>query len=102
MTFPPLALVKQSVPQPTLPDVASPIKKSILESRIRDRVPAGGTVAIGVGSRGIKGIAVMARAAADTLKELGFRPFIVAAMGSHGGATAGGQRALLADYGVTE
>ena len=43
----------------------------------------------------------MARAAVDALKELGFKPFVVAAMGSHGGATSDGQRALLAGYGVT-
>ncbi|MGC8640217.1 MAG: lactate racemase domain-containing protein, partial [Isosphaeraceae bacterium] len=45
--------------------------------------------------------ATMARAAVDALKELKYKPFIVAAMGSHGGATAEGQRALLAGYGVT-
>ena len=43
----------------------------------------------------------MARAAVDALKEMGYKPFIVAAMGSHGGATAEGQRRLLAGYGVT-
>jgi len=56
---------------------------------------------LGIGSRGIAGIAGMARAAVDTLKELGYKPLIVAAMGSHGGATAEGQRALLASYDVT-
>jgi len=43
----------------------------------------------------------MARVAVDTLKELGYKPFVLAAMGSHGGATAEGQRALLASYDVT-
>lgn len=102
MSLPALARIHQSIPQPTLDDAPLRIKRLIRESRIRERVPAGGTVAIGVGSRGIKGIAAMARAVADTLKEMGFRPFIVGAMGSHGGATADGQRTLLADYGVTE
>ena len=64
-------------------------------------MPAGGTIAVGVGSRGITAIPTVARAAVDTLKEMGFRPFIVAAMGSHGGATAEGQRELLAGYGIT-
>jgi hypothetical protein len=73
----------------------------ILESRIRDRVPAGGTIAVGVGSRGITAIPTVAKAAVDALKEMGFRPFIVAAMGSHGGATAEGQAELLAGYGIT-
>ncbi|QEH32827.1 hypothetical protein OJF2_13110 [Aquisphaera giovannonii] len=102
MNLPEVACVRQTVPQPELADPPGTVRECILESRIRDRIPAGGSVAVGVGSRGIAGIAAMARAAVDALKEMGFRPFIVAAMGSHGGATADGQRALLAGYGVTE
>src|SRR5207245_1176280 len=45
---------------------------------------------------------VMVRATLDFLANLGARPFVVAAMGSHGGATADGQRELLAEYGVSE
>ena len=101
MNLPPLARVRQLIPQPRVDDVPARIRRLILESRIRERVPAGGMVALGIGSRGIAGIAGMARAAVDTLKELGYKPFIVAAMGSHGGATAEGQRALLASFDVT-
>jgi hypothetical protein len=101
MTFPPLARVRQAIPQPRLSDIAGTVRRVILESRIRDRVPAGGTIAVGCGSRGITSIPKVARAAVDTLKEMGYRPFIVAAMGSHGGATADGQRELLAGYGIT-
>jgi hypothetical protein len=101
MAFPPLARVRQSIPQPLVSDPAGTVRRLILESRLRDRVPAGGTIAVGVGSRGITVIPRVARAAVDTLKEMGFRPFIVAAMGSHGGATPEGQRELLAGYGVT-
>ncbi len=101
MTFPPLACVRQSVPQPRVADVAGAVRRSIVESRIRERVKPGGTIAVGVGSRGITTIPVVAKAAVDALKELGFKPFIVAAMGSHGGATPEGQRELLAGYGIT-
>src|SRR5262245_21250275 len=101
MNFPSLARVRQSIPQPLVQDVAGTVRRLILESRLRERVPAGGTVAVGVGSRGMTVIPRVARAAVDALKEMGFRPFIVAAMGSHGGATAEGQRELLAEYGVT-
>jgi hypothetical protein len=101
MSFPPLARVRQSVPQPRLADVPGTVRRLILESRIRDRVPAGGTIAVGVGSRGIAAIPGIARTAVDTLGQMGFRPFVVAAMGSHGGATAEGQRELLAGYGIT-
>ncbi len=87
MSFPTVARVKQSVPQPRVGDIAGTVRRLILESRIRERVPAGGTIAVGVGSRGITAIPTVAKATVDTLKEMGFKPFIVAAMGSHGGAT---------------
>jgi hypothetical protein len=102
MKFPNVARVKQSVPQPRVSDIAGVVRRLIHESKIRDRVPAGGTIAVGVGSRGITAIPTVARATVETLKEMGFRPFIVAAMGSHGGATAEGQAELLAGYGITE
>jgi hypothetical protein len=101
MTFPPLARVRQSVPQPKVADIASTVRRLILESKLRDRVQSGGRIAVGVGSRGITAIRAVARAAVDTLKHMGYRPFIVAAMGSHGGATAEGQRELLAGYEIT-
>lgn len=99
--FPTIAPVHQGCSVPSLDDVAGTVRRRILDSRIRDRVPAGGRIAVGVGSRGIQCIAEVARSAVDTLKAMGFRPFIVAAMGSHGGATADGQRDLLAHYGIT-
>ncbi len=74
--------------QPEAADAAAAVRDAILASDIRDRVPVGGTVAVTVGSRGIRAIDVLARAAVDTLRSMGFRPFIVAAMGSHGGGTA--------------
>jgi hypothetical protein len=57
---------------------------------------------VGLGSRGILSLPPIARAAINTLKELGYRPFVVAAMGTHGGATPDGQRQQLADRGITE
>jgi hypothetical protein len=102
MTFPPIARVRQSIPQPQVKDVPGTVRKLILESGLRNRVGAGGTIAVGVGSRGITAIPTVAKAAVETLKEMGYKPFIVAAMGSHGGATPEGQRELLAGYGVTE
>src|SRR5205085_8857695 len=71
-------------------------------SSLARRLKRGDRVAVAVGSRGIANLSVMVRATLDFLRELGTRPFVVAAMGSHGGATADGQRELLAEYGVTE
>src|SRR5271165_3927090 len=101
MNLPPLARVRQLIPQPRVDDVPARIRRLILESRIRERVRPGGTIAVGIGSRGINGIDVVARAIVETLKQMEYNPFVVAAMGSHGGATSEGQRELLAGYGVT-
>jgi hypothetical protein len=61
----------------------------------------GRRVAVALGSRGIDRIALIARSLIDWLREHGAEPFVVPAMGSHGGATADGQRELLASYGIT-
>src|SRR5262249_60972562 len=65
-------------------------------------IKRGDTVAVGAGSRGIANIDVVVRATVDWLKALGARPFVFPAMGSHGGATARGQPAVLGHYGITE
>src|SRR5262249_23200653 len=101
MTFPPLARVRQSIPQPKVEDVPGTVRRLIRSSRLRERVKPSGTIAVGIGSRGINGIAVVAKAIVDTLREMEYKPFIVAAIGSHDAATPAGQRELLAGYGVT-
>src|SRR5690349_6512579 len=102
MSLPPIALVRQRFNQPEVADVPRAVARAIRESRIAQRVRPGGSVALTVGSRGIAGIDRIARAAVEALRSLGFAPFVVAAMGSHGGGTPEGQRALLAEFGVTE
>ncbi|MWG33826.1 DUF362 domain-containing protein [Halomarina oriensis] len=67
-----------------------------------DGVPDGGEVALGVGSRGIANLPAIVAGVVDALDGRGFDPFVVPAMGSHGGATAEGQREMLAELGVTE
>ncbi|HWE39621.1 MAG TPA: lactate racemase domain-containing protein [Isosphaeraceae bacterium] len=102
MTFPPIAPVRQVHVQPEVADAPAAVAEAIRTSRIKQRVKPGGSVALTVGSRGIVGIDPIARAAVGALKGLGFEPFVVAAMGSHGGGTEEGQRALLRALGVTE
>jgi len=61
----------------------------------------GKRIAIGIGSRGIANIKEIAKTLVDELIRAGARPFIIPTMGSHGGATASGQEAVLAAYGIT-
>jgi len=98
--LPRLLPVRQRYDAPVEPDVVAATRRE-LES-LRGRIQPGAHIAVTAGSRGIRDVAVVIKAACDWLKELGAEPFIVPAMGSHGGATADGQRAVLASYGVTE
>jgi hypothetical protein len=100
--LPYVASLRQTAPQPALADVSAEVRRQWRESRVSGRIRRGSRVAVGVGSRGIANLSVIVRATLDSLRDLGAQPFIVAAMGSHGGATASGQRDLLADYGISE
>jgi hypothetical protein len=82
--------------------VPAATRRAWLESKVAARIKPGMRIAVGCGSRGIRNILPLARATIAALKELGAAPFVVAAMGSHGGATAAGQRELLASYSLDE
>jgi len=100
--IPSLALVRQIAVQPTITDLAATVRDQWLHSRTVQRMKSGDRIAVGCGSRGIAGYDIIAKATVDALLEVGVKPFIVAAMGSHGGATPEGQRELLASYRITE
>ena len=89
---------------PTMPGVADlegEIRQSLSGLGIsRDRL-AGARVAVTAGSRGIANLKEIVKASCDWLKSQGAQPFVIPAMGSHGGATAEGQRLILEEYGVT-
>lgn len=78
------------------------VREQLDKPEILGKIKSGMNVAITCGSRGIKNYALMAKTIVNLVKEHGGIPFIVAAMGSHGGATSAGQRQILADYGITE
>lgn len=101
MTLPKMYRIRQKLDPPVVPDVAAAVRAEIGKLDLRPRLKRGGRVAVTGGSRGVANIAAILRATCDSLKELGAKPFIVPAMGSHGGATAEGQLAVLARYGVT-
>jgi hypothetical protein len=94
--------VKQRFEGPTLHNIPSAVRETIASLHLGDRVKPGQTAAITAGSRGIANIDRITRAVADELKALGLKPFIVPTMGSHGEATADGQRKVLEHYGITE
>jgi hypothetical protein len=102
MDIPLVAPLRQNLTQPVLADVAGEVRRQWQESHLQEHVRRGDRVAVAVGSRGIANLAVMVRATLEVLRDLGAHSFVVAAMGSHGGATAAGQRQLLAEYGVSE
>ena len=72
------------------------------QKKLEGMINPGMRIAITVGSRGISNIPLIVRSIADFVKSQGGQPFVVPAMGSHGGATAEGQRAVIEGYGVTE
>jgi hypothetical protein len=92
--------VRQKFPVPSPVDIPSAIRPPL--GAVLAPLKAGARVAVGVGSRGIANLAPIVAEVVATLKAAGLEPFIVPAMGSHGGATAEGQARLLADYGITE
>jgi hypothetical protein len=100
--IPPVVPLRQTHPQPAIADVAGEVRRAWQASNLARRIQPGARVAVGVGSRGIANIQAMVRATLDVLRDLKAQPFVVAAMGSHGGATPEGQRELLAGYGVSE
>ncbi len=102
MDIPQIAPLRQTASQPAIADVAAEVRRQWRESRVAGRIRRGSRVAVAVGSRGIANLSALVRATLDSLRDLGAQPFVVAAMGSHGGATAVGQRDLLADYGISE
>jgi len=100
--FPQIFRLRQSFPRPRVADVAGEVHAQLGRQELHRRVQPGQTVAITAGSRGIANIAAILRAAVQFFQVLGARPFLVPAMGSHGGGTAEGQLGVLASFGITE
>jgi len=92
--------VRQIFPRPRLADIPGGVRATLGAARLP--IKRGDAVAVGAGSRGIANIDAIVKAAIGSLQDLGARPFIFPAMGSHGGATPEGQREVLAHYGITE
>ncbi|WP_145946010.1 lactate racemase domain-containing protein [Paenibacillus sp. Y412MC10] len=83
-------------------DLGGELGAKLRQPHIMEKVKPGMEIAIAVGSRGLDRIVELTAVTVKALKEAGAKPFIVPSMGSHGGATAEGQREVLAHLGVTE
>ncbi len=100
--LPKVAKVRQRFPAPAVEDVETALRQELGREEISRLVKPGMRIALAVGSRGIDSVATLARVTVEELKKRGAQPFVVPAMGSHGGATAAGQIKVLAHLGVTE
>src|SRR5260221_6018950 len=92
--------VRQNFP-PTQP-INIPAAVEAQFAKISSQIKPGGSIAVGVGSRGIANLPIIVEAVLEVLKRAGANPWIIPAMGSHGGATPEGQLELLSSYGITE
>src|SRR5436309_3927939 len=99
--LPRLATIRQMVPTAPLADVAQAVRDELVRIDLRARIKPGARIAVGAGSRGITDYALIVGTVVRELQALGAEPFVFPAMGSHGGATAEGQRGVLAEWGIT-
>lgn len=100
--YPPIFRLRQTFERPRVADVGAEVRAQLARLDLAGRVRPGQSVAITAGSRGVANLGAILRAIVENFQALEARPFIVPAMGSHGGGTAEGQRRLIESYGVTE
>ena len=101
-TYPQFFRLRQKFARPKVEDVPGAVRSELEKLDLSGKVRPGQSVAITVGSRGIAGIPVIIKEIVAFFRSLGAEPFLVPAMGSHGGATPEGQTEVLMKYGVTE
>jgi hypothetical protein len=100
--YPQFFRVHQKFDRPRVDDIPAEVQRQLARLNLGEKIRPGQSVAVTAGSRGITNIAKIIRAITQHISSLGASPFILPAMGSHGGATAEGQREVLAGYGITE
>ncbi|MBP2629197.1 MAG: hypothetical protein H6Q68_3908 [Firmicutes bacterium] len=100
--LPQMVKIQQQFVASEIMNISAELRKKMAKPKVGERIKPGMSIAITVGSRGIADLALVTRTIAEEIKKRGGIPFIVPSMGSHGGATAKGQRMVLANLGVTE
>lgn len=102
INLPKMVKIRQHFDRPMVSDVPGEVRRQMEASGVLNRVKPGYRIALTAGSRQIRNFPIICREVIKVFKEHGCHPFIVPAMGSHGGATAQGQRDVLALMGITE
>ncbi|NEU30834.1 DUF2088 domain-containing protein [bacterium LRH843] len=102
IALPNMYKVRQIFDNAKLESIPEAAKAEINKEEVKSRIKPGDRVAVAVGSRGIANLFEIVQSVIKELKDLGADPFVFPAMGSHGGATAEGQREVLASYNITE
>jgi hypothetical protein len=100
--LPRMTKVRQIFPKFKINDISAVVHREIDRPEISGEIKRGEKIAIAVGSRGIANIALITKEVVNAVRKLGADPFVIPAMGSHGGATAEGQLEILASLGITE
>ena len=102
MRLSPFLIARQKFPSYRISDIQGEVHRALESAHLGAGLKSGSTVAIGVGSRGIANIDGIVHAIVSWWQARGMKPFLFPAMGSHGAASAKGQTAVLAKYGITE
>lgn len=100
--LPKMVKIKQTFDRPMVEDIKAEVRHQITKSGVLSRVKAGDRVCMTAGSRQVNNFPMILKETIEIFKEHGAVPFVVPAMGSHGGATAAGQIKVLEALGVTE
>lgn len=102
MDEPRMFRVRQTIEAPRVDDMGQTLNQTLSDAGIDSRIKEGSRIAVTAGSRGIANIDKILGHLVDWLKRQGARPFLVPAMGSHGGGTAEGQKEVLESLNITE
>jgi len=102
ISLPKMANVRQKFEATRLQDISAAVGDQFRRPEVRKLIVRGQVVAVGCGSRGVANIAEITRSVIRELQAAGARPFVFPAMGSHGAATAEGQKKVLESYGISE
>ena len=102
MELPKMIRIRQKFEAPVVKDIGHEISSQVIGLGLEKQISGGESVAVACSSRGIANYSTIVKATIQSLKKMGLDPFIFPAMGSHGAATAEGQKKVLENYGISE